>query len=131
MSFLCDLIDHDGSIVGFTNGISPTNKKNLPPPTLAGIWILRRCNRCGEIYTPSGCAEMIGVNKHAVRIHETMIFIDGCATGCPPAELYIRMNEDGETPDVLIGCNFCQANVDEKTLTAAIDAWHSKQGNHQ
>lgn len=126
----CDFIDHAGPIVGFSQRVQPTGKKNLPQRPLLGLYVLRRCARCGEIYSPGGNAEMLGVNKHPVRMHDTMFFIDGCANGCPPAELFIKEREQ-EAPAVVIGCNFCFTNVEEPTVARAIDAWTEKQGNHQ
>lgn len=129
---LCHFFLHNSSpIIGFTREVQPTNKQNHSGFALGGLFILRACDYCDDVFTRDGLADMVGHNKHAVRVGPSMLFVEACRNGCPPEDLYVVIQDaqaDTVTPPkILIGCNFCKVNLMRSKINSALQAWAAAQ----
>ncbi len=122
-------------IIGVTRKICPTSKKNNGGFYLEGMWILRWCTTCDEIFTRDGMEEMIGKNKHAVRVGPSLLFVEGCRNGCAPEDLYVVIDDGPDEAPTLakvkIGCNFCKISLTRAKVSSALSAWETAQQRPQ
>lgn len=113
-------IDHtlnhqNAPIIGFTYHPITIEDIGKKPLIFSGIWAIRLCPDCGDVFSGEGAKDMIGINKHAVRFNQSLIMVEKCNNGCPIDELYIKMTSiQKESECYEVGCNYCKKRVSDK-----------------
>jgi hypothetical protein len=130
IKWFCDLLGHsNGIVIGFAREPIITEKSNYEGITLKGIYLLRICSRCEEIYGAKTNIQQNRLNdmkgsKVLVRSGDITIFLELCAEGCPQNDLFFETVNDHS---FIAGCNACETKTYRKTLEETIQGWNKWQ----
>lgn len=121
---------HSGPVIGVGQPMV-TEKKNKDFTPVPGAYLIRSCENCDLIFSKQGSEDMIGIHKVPVQNQTSLVFIDSCAKGCRPSDLFVTYfeREGQEVDDFIIGCNFCGYSQAPMPLVKAIRKWDSLQRN--